>query len=417
MRDFESLGVDRHPIDEELCDAGTLGPEFAHLARVYCASPRALVFRNPSSDWRLFAVLLPLGSRLSLMANPIFAQLTRSWGMNVRFIGVDRDHLIHDFRALLTDRTLALLVDWLAGIEQRPSTRPADGDDGLDVLFAALASEMLTILEHSPAARTRHLELRHRLESEVPGTLFERSTRFPDFLHGLRQALRDGIIDIAFYSRALRSIDLREAAFEQRMAAIIETCLDPVTLTRLERCGAGQHLGCYNWLCIAPRHASARAHVLAALPALAGFFADALLSFDRPPARDEQDPSEGLRAAAEVSHDRAGPERRTAIGLDLPRLVAGGDTAHGQHWAMVLRQAVDAGQDRFVIEAIAERFAVEPNVIRRLWHERPAGMGQPPSWQIAPILHVLAATDSADWPANERQWRELLAGAVPAEAA
>lgn len=36
---------------------------------------------------------------------------------------------------------------------------------------------------------------------------------------------------------------------------------------------------------------------------------------------------------------------------------------------------------------------------------------------IAPLLHVLDATDAADWPANERQWRELLAGAVPAEAA
>ncbi len=417
MRDFESLGVDRHPIDDELCDAGTLGPEFAHLARVYCASPRALVFRNPSSDWRLFAVLLPLGSRLSLMSNPIFAQLTRSWGLNVRFIGVDRDGLVHDFRALLTDRTLALLVDWLTGIEQRPATGQADANQGLDLLFAALAGEMLTILEHSPAARTRHLELRHRLESEVPATLFERSTRYPDFLHGLRRALRDAIIDVDFYSRALRSIDLREAAFERRMAAIIEACLDPVTLTRLARSGAGQHLGCYNWLRIAPRHAAARAHVLAALPALAGFFADALLAFDRPPAHDEQDPTEALRAAADFSHERSSPERNKAAGLDLPRLVAGGDTAHGQHWAMVLRQAVDAGQDRFVIAAIAERFAVEPNVIRRLWHERPAGLGQPPSWQIAPLLHVLDATDAADWPANERQWRELLAGAVPAEAA
>ena len=416
MRDFESLGVDRHPIDEELCDAGTLGPEFAHLARVYCASPRALVFRNPSSDWRLFAVLLPLGSRLSLMANPIFAQLARSWGINVRFIGVDRDHLVHDFRALLSDRTLALLIEWLAGIEQHPATRPGNGDDGLDVLFAALAGEMLTILEHSPAARTRHLELRHRLESQVPGTLFERSTRFPDFLHGLRRALRDGIIDVAFYSRALRSIDLREAAFEQRMAAIIETCLDPEILTMLGRCGAGQHLGCYNWLCIAPRHASARAHVLTALPALAGFFADALLSFDRPLSRDEQDPSADLRAAAELSHGRARAERGAAHGLDLPRLVAGGDTAHGQHWARVLRQAVDAGQDRMVIAAIAERFAVEANVIRRLWHERPSGIGQPPSWQIAPILHSLDERDARDWPQDNGQWRKLLAQAVPAEA-
>ena len=78
MKDVEFLTVDSVPIDDELQDAGTVGPELAHLARSYRASPRALVFYNPSSDWRLFVVLLPLASRLSLMANPIFAQLTRA---------------------------------------------------------------------------------------------------------------------------------------------------------------------------------------------------------------------------------------------------------------------------------------------------------------------------------------------------
>ena len=427
MRDFESLRIDQHPIDDELCDAGTLGPEFAHLARAYCASPRALVFRDPSPDWRLFALLLPLGSRLSLMTNPIFAQLTRSWGLNVRFVGIDRDGLVHDFRALLTDRTLSLLVDWLAGLEQRRAGGEEAGDAGLDLLFAALAGEMLTILENSEHVGTRHLELRHRLESDVPGTLFERATRFPDFIHALRRALRDGSIDVEFYSRVLRSIDLREAAFEERMARIIEGALDPVTLAMLERCGTGQHLGCYNWLRIAPRHAPARAHVLASLPALAGFFADALLTCEHPRTYAGTQ-GEGRLAAEMPDHADFAAERgfdneqsRRApgrnAGFDLPRLVAGRDTAHGQHWARVLRQAVDAGQDRMVIEAIAERFAVEPNVIRRLWHERPSGIGQPPSWQIAPILHVLAGTDWSQWPASERQWEELLAAAVPAEAA
>jgi hypothetical protein len=49
-------------------------------ARLPRDSPRALVWRNPSPDWKLFVLLLPLASRLSLMTNPIFAQLTRDWG-------------------------------------------------------------------------------------------------------------------------------------------------------------------------------------------------------------------------------------------------------------------------------------------------------------------------------------------------
>ena len=58
MKDVEFLAVDGVPIDDELQDAGTVGPELAYLARSYRHSPRALAFRNPSSDWRLFVVLL-----------------------------------------------------------------------------------------------------------------------------------------------------------------------------------------------------------------------------------------------------------------------------------------------------------------------------------------------------------------------
>lgn len=410
MREFEALRVDRYPIDDELCDAGNLGPELAHLAGVYCASPRALLFRNPSSDWRLFAVLLPLGSRLTLMANPIFAQLARAWGLNVRFVGIDRDRLIHDFRALLTDRTLALLIDWLARIDQQPAPRRDDAAAGLDVLFAALAGEMLTVLERGAATRFHHLELRHRLEPEVNGTLFERGTRYPDFLHGLRGALRDGIIDVEFYGRVLRSIDLRESIVERRVAATLEASLDPVTLAKLAHCGAGQHLGCYNWLRLAPRHAAARAHVLGALPAFASFFADALVPLETWDADEPAAP--GWR-----DHDGDDDCAPAAANYDLPRLVARRDAAHSQHWSAVLRRAVDAGQDRHVITALARRFAVDANVIRRLWHERPHELAQPPAWQLAQILRALDGRDGRDWPQNETQWRALLAQAVPAEAA
>ena len=73
--DFQPIAVDAYPVDEQLTDAGTVGPETAHLARVYLGTPRALIWRNPSSDWRLFVLLVPLASRLSLMRNPIFGAL------------------------------------------------------------------------------------------------------------------------------------------------------------------------------------------------------------------------------------------------------------------------------------------------------------------------------------------------------
>ena len=86
---FQALRVDALAIDDELTDAGQVGPELAAAAQVYLRTPRALIWRAPSPDWRLFVVLLPLASRLSLMANPVFAQLAREWGLGIRFIGVD----------------------------------------------------------------------------------------------------------------------------------------------------------------------------------------------------------------------------------------------------------------------------------------------------------------------------------------
>ena len=64
-------------------------PDAAHLAHVYLDTPRALVWRNASSDWKLLVLLLPMATRLSMLRNPIFSSLVRDWGLNVRFIGVD----------------------------------------------------------------------------------------------------------------------------------------------------------------------------------------------------------------------------------------------------------------------------------------------------------------------------------------
>lgn len=411
MKALEFLTVDAVPVDEELQDAGTVGPELAYLARSYRHSPRALIFRNPSSDWRLFVVMLPLASRLSLMTNPIFTQLTRAWGLNARFIGVDREQLVYDFRALLSDHTLKLLVDLLAQSE-------ADaGHEALDLLFASLADEMLTVLDRRRDHWGRHLDREHRLESTVPASLFDRASRYPDFLARLRAALRDEIIEVGFYGRALRSIDLREDAVDTRIAAVIESSLDPVTMAKLARSGAGKHLGCYNWLRLDPRHAAARAHLLARLPAFATFFAESLIPLEAwsSAVDEEADHSEALDGPIESARTRA--RCRQVPTYDLRPLAARQDSAHSLRWAGVLRCAIDAGQDRAVIEAIAQRFAVSDNLVRRLWREKPLALGQPPTWQLAQILRRLGQCGDRHWPADAPAWEALIASAVPAEAA
>ena len=110
--DFQPIAVDAYPVDEQLTDAGTVGPETAHLAQVYLRTPRALVWRSPSSEWRLFVLLVPLASRLSLMRNPIFGALVRDWGLSVRFLGIDAGQQLFDFRRLLGIRWSPDVHQW-----------------------------------------------------------------------------------------------------------------------------------------------------------------------------------------------------------------------------------------------------------------------------------------------------------------
>lgn len=433
--DFEALRVDGFPVDDELLDAGVVGPELAHLAGVYRRSPRALMWRNPSSDWRLFMLLPPLASRLSLMLNPIFAQLTRAWGLNVRFVGVDRDGLAYDFRNLLSDASLKLLVQALDAYDGADGNGHGEHPPVLDALFAALARDMMTILRRRQRGWERHLDVEHRLESDAPASLFSRATRYPDFIALLRRALRDEIVDVTFYGRALRSIDLREGAAEQRVASVIESCLDPVAMAKLARTGAGRHLGCYNWLRLDARHAASRAHILAQLPGFAAFFAETLVPLDAALLGASED-DDGDDRLDEPARDRGGRERpgecagdpgrgngqaRSPRGatptLDLRAVAARRTGPHAWHWSRRLQRAVDAGQDRAVIEALAGRLGVSENLIRRLWRESPRGFGQPPGWQLAHVLRRLDAIDAQNWPRTESAWRELIASAVPVEAA
>jgi hypothetical protein len=390
--DFEAIRVDGVPLDAELTDTGFVGPDLSAAAHAYLATPRALVWRNPSPDWKLFVLLLPLASRLSLMTNPIFAQLTRDWGHSIRFVGVDRDQCVHDFRSLLSDATLRRLVDalarWLHAPDGARDDLPARAAEAatLDVLFAALGEAMLTILESRRDDWGRHLAREHRLEPGEPGTLFDRASRYPDFVGQLRHALRHELIDVGFYGKVLRSMDLREAAAEQRAAAIIEGTLEPITLVKLGRTRAGRHLGCYNWLLTGPRHAAQRAYVLGKLPLFAQYFADTLI--DATPRRRS-----GLIAAAE--HD--------------PRLAqAPGDPRDG------LRQAVDSGQDRWVVEALAAHFGVHDNVLRALWRHCPAALRAPPTWHLKQILLRLDELPERAWPRDDAGWLDLASRSVPA---
>ncbi|MCD6680808.1 MAG: hypothetical protein LT102_09170 [Burkholderiaceae bacterium] len=409
MKDVEFFTVDAVPIDRDLQDPGNTGPELAQLAASYANSPRAIVVRDPSSDWRLFVVMLPLASRLSLMTNPIFAHLTRAWGLNVRFVGVDRDQLVYDFRALLSDRTLRLLVDVLARSEVAPGA-PRPDNDALDLLFASLADEMLTTLDRRRDDWGRHLDREHRIEPHAAGSLFDRAGRHPDFLASLRAALRDEIIDVDFYGRALRSVDLREDAIDGRVRAVLESALDPVTLAKLSKTGAGLHLGCYNWLRIDARHAAPRAHLLARLPSFANFFADALVPIDAScPQRDAADEPQ--------PDDTLATSLTTRTTFELRPIAARERSVHSLYWAAALKRAIDAGQDRATIEAIAQRFAVGDNIVRRIWRERPAALGQPPTWQLGQILRQLQANGERAWPADADGWQSLIASAVPAEAA
>lgn len=399
--DFQAIAVDGYPVDAQLTDIGTVGPETAHLARIYLGTPRALIWRHPSPDWRLFVLLVPLASRLSLMRNPIFAALVRDWGLSVRFVGIDTSQRLFDFRRLLSDSTLKKLVDaltvWLARMplpgerghaagpyaQALPTTASAalHANEALDVLFAALADSMLTALESRRPDWPQHVARAHRLETGSPDSLFDRAARYPDFMASLRAALKTDTVDTAFYGRALRAIDLREESAERRIANLIEATLDAQVLDTLRRLKTGLHLGCYNWLADSPRHAGQRAYALARLPMFAQFFADTLAG--------------GSAACTQL----------TASGAPLRDAAALPELAH----------AIDSGQDRAIVAALAQQFRVSDNTLRSLWRAPPDGLGIPSGWHLRHILQRLDALPARAWPQHAEGWREFAERAVPAQ--
>jgi hypothetical protein len=82
----------------------------------------------------------------------------------------------------------------------------------------------------------------------------------------------------------------------------------------------------------------------------------------------------------------------------------------------LLRQAVDSGQDRWVVEALAAHFGVQDNVLRALWRRCPSTPHSPPTWHLKQILLRLDQLPERAWPRDDAGWLELASRAVPAVA-
>ena len=97
---------------------------------------------------------------------------------------------------------------------------------------------MLTILERAGPARCAHLALAQRLEPGAPATIFERNTRYPDFLAQLRRALqsRDVIGQAKGILMERRGISADEAFAVLRAASqSLNVKLTQVAQTLVER--------------------------------------------------------------------------------------------------------------------------------------------------------------------------------------
>lgn len=396
---FSALRIESDELDQTLLDAGAVGSELAEAANAWLITPRALIWRSASPDWPLLIVLMPLASRLSLMTNPVFGKLVRHWGHGIRFLGVDTERNIFDFRDLLDTPTLRKLVDALArtvAIDERAGAGPHDGEQALDALFSMLASDMLTLLERRRDDWRRHLATEDRLILDRPGTdqstgtrsLFDRRGRMPDFMAQLRTALKLQIIDVDLYGRILRSIDQRENAVEARIVAIVEQALDVQTLSLLARTRSSAHLGAYNWLRQSARTRAHRVAALNRLPVLAQFLADRFACGPDRPAR--------LRWTHQVA--QGGPAHRFDDDVTVHQLA----------------RALDSGQNGAISVALAAHFNVSENTIRALWRQCPAALGAPPEWHLRQILQELDQRPQRHWPGDDAGWATLKTTSIPA---
>ncbi|NCW18371.1 MAG: hypothetical protein EBW71_09280 [Betaproteobacteria bacterium] len=339
------MTVDPCAIDAELEDAGAVGPELAFIAKEQRLLPRALCWRDASSDWPLLIVQIPGTEALWMLQHPVFTPIIRRWGMALRVIGISREAMAYDFRALLSDSTLAKLR---SALRDDPQQAP------VDLIYQALAQGMLTRL-HPSGQMAKHLLREGYIHPNSEAIEPADSAHRPLLIKALQTALRRGQLDIGFYSRAMRAIRRRESLVQQRLAFIFEGALSPLSLQLCARLDPRIPWGVYNWLHRDPRHAAAREHLLRHLPWLGPWLANHLL-------------------------------------LDVDSR---------------LQQVIDSGQDSLVLENLAAVFAVDPNLLRRLWRRPIAMPAELNDWQLPRMLAWLQQKPERLWPADESSWDRL----------
>ncbi|NCX61825.1 MAG: hypothetical protein EBX69_10225 [Betaproteobacteria bacterium] len=72
-----------------------------------------------------------------------------------------------------------------------------------------------------------------------------------------------------------------------------------------------------------------------------------------------------------------------------------------------LQQVIDSGQDSLVLENLAAVFAVDPNLLRRLWRRPIAMPAELNDWQLPRMLAWLQQKPERLWPADESSWDRL----------
>lgn len=342
---FNALTVDPCSLDAELEDAGTVGPELAFIAKEQRLLARAFCWRDANSDWPLLLVQIPGTEALWTLQHPVFTPIIRRWGMALRVIGISREAMAFDFRALLDDQTLARLRK---ALHEDPQHAP------VDLIYQTLARGMLTRL-HDAGQASSHLLREGFLRQQEPLSQPSDGPQRPLLLKALQAALRRGELDIGFYSRAMRALRQREHQVQERLAYVLEGSLSPLTLQASARIDPRIPWGVYNWLHRDPRHAAAREHVLAHLPWLGPWLADKLL----------------------LNH-------------------------HAR-----LQQVIDSGQDSLVLEHLAGVFAIDPNLLRRLWRNPIAMPAELNDWQLPRMLGWLQQKPERQWPDKASGWERL----------
>ena len=118
--------------------------------------------------------------------------------------------------------------------------------------------------------------------------------------------------------------------------------------------------------------------------------------------------------SASISTSLSAPAS-TPAGYDLRPLIERQACLTGSEFTGWLRRAIDAGQDRQIIDALAARLGVTANLVRRLWREPPRALGQPPAWLAATLVRHLDQLPERAWPQDDESWQQLIERASAAQ--